>query len=121
MDTKSDVDSDNREHKIRKTDDATTKSTQSVIQVLKEEKKKQEESERGTNQSTDDLAQSIESASELEQKPMVIANSPEPEPTNNMDLDEEDEDDEDTGEIHIVGIEKCSNYSFVWSFILPFY
>lgn len=104
MDTKSDVESDNREHKIRKTDDATSKSAQSVIQVLKEEKKKQEESERGTSQSTDDLAESIESASELEQKPMVIANSPEP--TNNMDLDEEDEDDEDTGEIHIVRIEK---------------
>lgn len=98
--------SDNRENKIRKTDDFTTKPAQSLIQVLKEERKKEElasnmaenlqqSNESEPNQTVDDSAQSSGSG-RIEDEQMIVSPS---EPTVEMELDEEDED---TGEIHIV-------------------
>lgn len=113
--TKNQKDTENRENKIRKTDDSTTKPAQSIVQMLKDEKSKGESTnkkdsnESESSHSADVLAESSESGqpkpSTSKDEKMVIG-SPEPTNDESLAMQQEEEEEEDIGEIHIVSIDR---------------
>lgn len=102
-----DGEEENRENKIRNTDDVTKGGAQSIIKVLKDEKEKGEASKQDSTEDSkievddDDMnTEQAHSSSTVGQKPKqgdepMVVGSPEPPVV-------EEELDEDIGEIHIV-------------------